>query len=529
MIADSDVVELYRCLLGRAPEAPGTVTAFQTYYADFAQGRLAVLGSDEFSHLLNRQTGRVAAELTRRFLQRAGGVAQPAAAQAPPGLAGAMRMMLRAHGAVRLAVVVGQGRSSGQGGLAGVADSGLGDLLPLENAQGAVLHVSDQFPAFIPQTAELPGGGTLFRVSFDAAGLASFLTQAGLSIDLLALLGGDPSWWDALRPCLSDRAILAAAADIVFPDWDDLEAPVHMTGISVRHRNGWFLPVAYRPPPAMDGPALEGGAPQIALPGLCVAAIVRNEEAAVVNMLESAADVAGSFVVLDTGSSDDTFARAEACLVATGKPFTIARAEPGRFDTMRNAALDLVPASAEWVLMLDADEELCAEDRAALRALLPHAEHDAYALPRYNYQGIDKSGFVAPYPDRQVRLLRIGPDHHPAYEGAVHETVRGVAVCRLPLDGSALGHDRGGPHIHHLVRRFRSPDAEAAKQVYYRQIAQAQLDQAQLDKAQVERAQVQKAQLEQAQLEQETAGLTQLADAAAAPDLLPCAELLQPA
>jgi hypothetical protein len=35
--------------------------------------------------------------------------------------------------------------------------------------------------------------------------------------------------------------------------------------------------------------------------------------------------------------------------------------------------------------------------------------------------------------------------------------------------------------------------------------------------------------LEQAQLEQETAGLTQLADAAAAPDLLPCAELLQPA
>jgi hypothetical protein len=391
MIADSDVVELYRCLLGRAPEAPGTVTAFQTYYADFAQGRLAVLGSDEFSHLLNRQTGRVAAELTRRFLQRAGGVAQPAAAQAPPGLAGAMRMMLRAHGAVRLAVVVGQGRSSGQGGLAGVADSGLGDLLPLENAQGAVLHVSDQFPAFIPQTAELPGGGTLFRVSFDAAGLASFLTQAGLSIDLLALLGGDPSWWDALRPCLSDRAILAAAADIVFPDWDDLEAPVHMTGISVRHRNGWFLPVAYRPPPAMDGPALEGGAPQIALPGRCVAAIVRTEE------------------------------------------------------------------------------------------------------------------------------------------GAVHETVRGVAVCRLPLDGSALGHDRGGPHIHHLVRRFRSPDAEAAKQVYYRQIAQAQLDQAQLDKAQVERAQVQKAQLEQAQLEQETAGLTQLADAAAAPDLLPCAELLQPA
>jgi len=46
-------------------------------------------------------------------------------------------------------------------------------------------------------------------------------------------------------------------------------------------------------------------------------------------------------------------------------------------------------------------------------------------------------------------------------------------VVRLPLDGGALGHDRGGPHIHHLVRRFRSPEAEARKQDFYREIAKA--------------------------------------------------------
>lgn len=456
MITDQDVAELYRCLLGRAPENAGTVAAFRAYYPEFELGRLAVLGSDEFSRVLNRQTGRVTAELTRRFLQRAGGVALPDHAAAPPGLAESMRLMVRAHGAVRLAVVVGQ------------AGPALTDLLPLENAQAAILHVAPDFPAFIPQIAALAAGGTLFRIGFDAAGLAAFLVQAGLQIDLLALLGAPASWWDALRPCLAERVILVAGADTPFPagDWPGLEAPIHLGAVSVRHGGGWFLPVAY-------APAAADGVEEMPVQGLCVAAIVRNEQAAIVNMLASVAPVVGSFVVLDTGSDDDTFAVAEAFLTGCGKPFVLQRAAPGRFDTMRNAALDLVPADADWVLMLDADEELCAEDRAALRVLLAGADQDAYALPRYNYQGVDKAGLVTPYPDRQVRLLRCRVDAPLRYAGAVHETVRDVDVVRLPLDGGALGHDRGGPHIHHLVRRFRSPEAEARKQDFYREIAKA--------------------------------------------------------
>jgi hypothetical protein len=452
MIADHEVVELYRCLLGRAPEAPGTIAAFQNYYPDFAQGRLAVLGSDEFSRLLNAQTGRVTAELTRRFLQRAGGVAQLDASQTRPSLAESMRLMIRTHGAIRLAVVIGQD------------GPGLADLLPLENAQAAVLHVAPDFPAFLPQIAKLPAGGTLFRIAFEPAALAAFLQQAELRIDLLALLGAPAEWWDTLLPCLADRAILAAASDSVLPDWGDLETPLHFDGVAVQHRGGWFLPVCYDPPP----PQAETESP---IPGLAIAAIVRNEQHAVVNMLRSAALVAGCFVILDTGSADDTYDCAEHFLKSCGKPFVLARGEPGRFDTMRNAALDLVPQDAEWVLMLDADEELCAEDRDALRALLSASDQDAYALPRYNYRGADKSGDVAPYPDRQVRLFRCRPDARIRYEGAVHETLRSVPVCRLPCDAGALGHGRGGPHIHHLVRRFRSPEAEARKQDHYRQIA----------------------------------------------------------
>jgi hypothetical protein len=451
VITDQDVAELYRCLLGRAPETPDTVAAFRGYYPDFAEGRLAVLGSEEFGRVLRQDTGCVTDALTRAFLRRAGGTGQPDEASRPD-LAGAMRLMVRAHGAVRLAVVIGEDGPA------------LSDLLPLGNAQAAALHILPHFPGFLPQTAMLPGGGTVFRVAFDPPALAAFLQAVGLRIDLLALHGVAAAWWDALRPSLADRAILAASGTPC-PDWPGLEAPIALPGLTLRHQGGWFLPVTY------DG-GTPAAADETSIAGLTIAAIVRNEEAAVVNMLRSAAPIAGGFVVLDTGSTDATAARAESFLAGTGKPFIVAHGEPGRFDAMRNAALDLVPQSAAWVLMLDADEELCAEDRDALRALLPAAGADAYALPRYNYQGLDKSGPVTPYPDRQVRLLRRRDGALPRYGGAVHETVRGVAPVLLPLDAGALGQGRGGPHIHHLVRRFRSPAAEARKQDYYRRLAE---------------------------------------------------------
>jgi hypothetical protein len=80
-------------------------------------------------------------------------------------------------------------------------------------------------------------------------------------------------------------------------------------------------------------------------------------------------------------------------------------------------------------------------------------------------------GAVTPYPDRQIRLLRNTGPAGPRYEGAVHETVRNVPAAPLPLDASALGLPRGGPHIHHLVRRFRTPEEEARKQAYYKDLA----------------------------------------------------------
>jgi hypothetical protein len=230
------------------------------------------------------------------------------------------------------------------------------------------------------------------------------------------------------------------------------------------------MPVTYDPPGAADAPP-----DRAAYPALAVAAIVRDEAVCVENMLRSTQGLASFYAVLDTGSADGTQALAQGYLGACGVPFAFAERDHAAFGddfaAMRNAALAMVPDWVDWVLMLDADEEFPPEDHARLLALAASATHDAYALPRYNFPGPDKSGIMVSYPDRQVRLLRHTPDRRVRYSGAVHETVRGVAFGQPPLDAAAMGGARGGPHIHHLVRRFRSPAQEERKQAFYREIA----------------------------------------------------------
>jgi hypothetical protein len=454
MITDSDVSELYRCLLGRAPETPDTVAAFKTYYPDFVRGRQAILHSAEFARLMQAEQGDTGGVLAQAFLHRAGGGLKQLAAPQNPGLRGAMRLVLRAHGGIRLAVI------------AGTPAADLNDVLPLESGCAAVLHITAGASAKLPQYGTLDGGAKVFRIRLTQAELAAFLVEAGLEIDLLAVFGMADEWVTALQEVAAPRAILLTDGPIAAAAvWPQAEREIGLHGMRLRCAGGWFLPVTYAPP--AEPPVTE------TIAGLCIAAIMRNEQEAAPNMLASVAAIADSFVIVDTGSTDDTVARTEATLQSIGKPYVLANFTADRFDDMRNAALDLVPPSTRWILMLDADEELCAGDHASLRALLEAPGYDAYALPRYNYTGLDKSGEVSPYPDRQVRLLRHRPENPIRYSGAVHETIRGVDIGRAPLDASVFGQGAGGPHIHHLVRRFRSPAEEAAKQDRYRRIAAA--------------------------------------------------------
>ncbi len=483
-MTDQEVIELYRALLGRDPEDAGTIESFRRYYPSVARGRRAIFNSDEFERHFCAVTGRTprgrdpaAGSLAHALLARAAG-AVPVRETRP-----AFDVALRAgfqtifsgwdHDRPRQNFAVAVGEPSGPA---------LDDLAPLGSPHAAVLHVAATFPPVLPLAQTLDDGTSAFRLGADLGAVTRFVQALDRPVDALYLLGppATPAWVDALRPSLAQHCLIVVGGDRDAFDAAAISASVASAhagepvqswrGLYLHHLGGWLLPVTYEPHSARPEPLQRA-----AYPSLAVAAIVRNESACVQHMLRSARPVASFFAVLDTGSADDTYALARSALETSGVPFALAQRDHTAFDddfaAMRNAALSLVPDEIDWVLMLDADEALAPEDAGPLLELIASGTHDAYALPRYNFPNADLHGTMLIYPDRQTRLFRNVRDGSIAYAGVVHETLRGARVGLPPLDASAIGGSRGGPHIHHLVRRFRTPEQEERKQAFYREIA----------------------------------------------------------
>ncbi len=164
---------------------------------------------------------------------------------------------------------------------------------------------------------------------------------------------------------------------------------------------------------AAAGPAGRPGATPV--PGTLSAVVVAlNEEARLRACLASVA-WADEIVVVDAGSQDRT--------VAIAREFTdrvVVRPWPG-FAAQKNFGLE--QARGDWILSVDADEQVSPELREEIGAVLAGGgRHAGYAVPRRNIflgQWIRHGGL---YPDWQVRLFRRGRGRF--VERAVHESVR---------------------------------------------------------------------------------------------------------
>ena len=174
---------------------------------------------------------------------------------------------------------------------------------------------------------------------------------------------------------------------------------------------------------------------------LSLSMIVRDEAAQIEACLRSVQGFADELVVVDTGSTDNTVALAQ----AMG-----ARVEqiewPGDFAPARNQALQFV--SGDWVLVLDADEQLRPEAMAPLRALMAQPDVLVINLLRH-----ERGAVQSPY-SNVSRLFR----RHPAirwsraYHSMVDESVAAllqrepqwrIADCPEP----ALIHDGYRPEL----------------------------------------------------------------------------------
>ena len=162
--------------------------------------------------------------------------------------------------------------------------------------------------------------------------------------------------------------------------------------------------------------------------------IAKDEANVIVRCLESLRGVVDEIVLLDTGSSDETPLLAQA---HGARVFHEAWVHD--FSVARNAALRY--AAGEWILWIDADEELVANANK-VRALMD-AGHGAYDVEIENLTDERPNGdrFVHP----ALRLFRRGEET--VWEGRVHEQVVNTVGTRVAIEGPFLRHYGYRPSI----------------------------------------------------------------------------------
>lgn len=180
--------------------------------------------------------------------------------------------------------------------------------------------------------------------------------------------------------------------------------------------------------------------------------ITLNEEARLPRALESVRGVADEIIVVDSGSTDNT------CTVAQRLGAKVIEHPWTDYSDQKNFAAS--QAAHEWILNLDADEELSPELRGELLQWKARDhEATAFEMPRrarYLGRWIWHSGW---YPDRKLRLYR---RDRARFVGALHEGLV-VAGATRRLEGELYHHTVNSLEEHiRSVRRYTTLAAAQA-------------------------------------------------------------------
>ena len=191
----------------------------------------------------------------------------------------------------------------------------------------------------------------------------------------------------------------------------------------VPKRGGAPVVPAPAQPPGTPTPGKSSGA-RGGHPIISACMIVKNEHEHLPGCLASIRELVDELIVVDTGSTDDTVTIAE----SFGAKVYHHQWE-NNFSQARNISIGY--ATGEWIFIIDADEELEAEDLPLLRQMLYDTTFKAISLSVYNFSR-EEAMYTSFLPS--IRLFRQETGGH--YEGIVHNMLRlpeSEGVLRVPV------------------------------------------------------------------------------------------------
>lgn len=138
--------------------------------------------------------------------------------------------------------------------------------------------------------------------------------------------------------------------------------------------------------------------------------IVKNEEDNLPRCLESIKDIVDEMIIVDTGSTDDTIKIAKSY---GAKVFHFEWND--NFSDAKNFSLE--QAKGDWIMTMDADEELSASDKNKVLSLLNNRDIDVFLFQTLSYVG--NTPGLETVNNLNIRLIR----NHKGYKymGAIHE------------------------------------------------------------------------------------------------------------
>jgi glycosyltransferase involved in cell wall biosynthesis len=214
------------------------------------------------------------------------------------------------------------------------------------------------------------------------------------------------------------------------------------------------------------------------MPTLGLSMIVKNAADTLRPCLDSAYKVVSQIVIADTGSTDNT------CDIAREFGATIISFPwENHFANARNAAL--TPMTTDWVLVLDADEELDRDAKNQIPALLKATDVGGYVTPIRNYmlsrfnRGWDRVGVPNDYRHERARKAPSYVAHencrlfrrHPGiyFTGRIHELVEGqIKALGLKLAVANF-------FIHHFGQ-LADQEARDKKGIFYGDLLRAKAE-----------------------------------------------------